>query len=138
MAGIGLNPVAMQAAPAAASPPQDPSGDGGFDGLMRISLERRDAQPATQEQQVRKLANQLVSVALIKPLLAQARQSPFRSELFHGGHGEQVFSEHLDTVIADRVAMRSNFDVADAIYRHLTGQRTIAGAATGAAVDQHG
>ena len=80
-------------------------GAGGFADLMRLSFDRMDA-GRTQREQVNALANQFVAIALVKPLLAEARQSPFQSQLLHGGHGEAMFQEHLDTVITGRVAQR--------------------------------
>lgn len=90
-----------------------------FDSMLRTSLDRVDQSPKTTKEQVRQLAGQLVSVALIKPMLAQARNSPFKSDLLHGGQGETIFQEHLDTVLSDRIAKRTELPIVDAMYRRL-------------------
>ena len=90
-----------------------------FTELMRVSFDRQNGGSDAKEKQLKDAANQLVSVAFIKPMMAQMRESPFKNEMFHGGQGETVFQEHLDTVLADRVASRSRFSIADAIYRKI-------------------
>ncbi len=103
---------------------------GRFTELMRVSFDRQpDA--AGEKEELRNAANQLVAVAFIKPLMAQMRESPFRNGMFHGGQGETIFQEHLDTVIADRISARSNFSIADAVYRRMSrSARTVSGEAT--------
>lgn len=90
-----------------------------FTELMRVSFDRQNGGGDSREKQLRDTANQLVSVAFIKPMMAQMRESPFKNEMFHGGQGETVFQEHLDTVLADRIASRTNYSLADAIYRKI-------------------
>ena len=90
-----------------------------FTDLMRLSFDRNNGGGDAKEKQLKDAANQLVSVAFIKPMMAQMRQSPFKNEMFHGGQGETVFQEHLDTVMADRIAGRTNYSLADAIYRRI-------------------
>ena len=90
-----------------------------FTELMRVSFDRQ-AETTGENEELRNAANQLVSVAFIKPLMAQMRESPFKNEMFHGGQGETIFQEHLDTVIADRISSRSDFSIADAVYRRMS------------------
>ncbi len=90
-----------------------------FTELMRVSFDRLNSGEKSKEEQVREAANQLVSVAFIKPMMAQMRQSPFKTEMFGGGPGEAMFQEHMDTVLADRIATRTNYSIADAIYRRI-------------------
>jgi hypothetical protein len=54
----------------------------------------------------REAAEQLVGIALFLPLLKQARENPFKTELFHGGPGEERFAGQFDQQIADRLAQR--------------------------------
>ena len=100
-----------------------------FEDLLRVSFEKASDAARSPKQTMHDLANQFVSIAFIKPMLAEARKSPFQSDLFHGGLGEQMFQEHLDTVIADRIAKRTNMPLADAVVKHLI---------KGMKVDQHG
>jgi len=73
----------------------------------------------TREQQVREASNQLVATSFIKPMLASVRNDPFRSDLFHGGSAEDMFAEHLDTELADRIASRMSLGLGDAISRRM-------------------
>ena len=54
----------------------------------------------------REAAEQLVGIALFLPLLKQARENPFKTDLFHGGPGEERFASQFDQQIADRLAQR--------------------------------
>ena len=64
-------------------------------------------------------ADQLVATAFILPLLEQARQDPFKSDLFHGGRGEEVFGQQLDVIFADRITASANFGISDAIDKQF-------------------
>ncbi|MCC7408962.1 MAG: rod-binding protein [Phycisphaeraceae bacterium] len=69
--------------------------------------------------QARKAAEQLVSTALVVPLLKQMRQDPFRTELFHGGQAEETFGSQLDQIFADRTVQGANFPLVSAIEKQL-------------------
>jgi len=73
----------------------------------------------TVEKQIEQLANQFVSIAFIKPMMEQMRNSPFKSEMFSGGSGGDMFQQQLDTVISDRISQRANFPIAKAVYDTL-------------------
>ena len=64
-------------------------------------------------------AQQLVGSAFVLPLLQQLRTDPLRSELFHGGTGEDLFGQKLDTIIADNIVRRADFPLARAIYDRI-------------------
>ncbi len=70
--------------------------------------------------ELREAAAQLVSAAFLRPLLAEARQDPFRSDLFHGGRGEEIFGEQFDGLLADRITEAADFPVTDAIVRRFS------------------
>ena len=65
--------------------------------------------------QARAAAEQFVATAFIVPMLAQMRNDPFRSDLFHGGFAEDAFQSQLDTILADRVTQRANLPLVDSI-----------------------
>lgn len=71
----------------------------------------------------RQTAEELVATALVQPLLAQLRDNPFKSDLFHGGQAEDIFGQQLDTILSDRIVQGSRLPVVDAVYRTLM-QRT--------------
>ena len=88
-----------------------PAGRGDFNAALTSAGRDR--------QQVRDAAKQFVSTAFIMPLLAQARQDPFRSELFHGGQAEEMFGQQLDQHYADAMVNGMNFPLVDAIEKFV-------------------
>lgn len=91
-----------------------------FQRLLWLRDTATDRVQAPSPQRLRQAAQQLVATTLIQPMLAQARQDPFKSELFHGGQGEEMFAAQLDTLLADRIAQRTDFPIVKAIERYLT------------------
>ena len=85
-----------------------------------------------REAEAREAAQDMVAVTLLMPLLKQVRNDPFRSDLFHGGQGEEAFGAQLDQQIAQSMSRSMKFPLTDAITRHLT-----RGAGAGK-VDRHG
>jgi len=80
----------------------------------------KDAELA-QTDDAREAAQQLIATTLVMPILSQARKDPFRSEMFHGGFGEDAFGAQLDTVLADRIAAGPQMQpLVDSVYRQLT------------------
>jgi len=77
----------------------------------------RAAKP--QEDQALQAAQDLVSITLLQPLLAQARQDPFKSDLFHGGFAEDAFGDKMDSITAQQIAQRTNFPIVDAVYNWM-------------------
>ncbi len=71
------------------------------------------------EDEARQAARSLVSIGLIQPLLAQIRDDPFRSDLFHGGRGEEAFGAKLDAILAERMTQASGFNIVDAVYQKI-------------------
>lgn len=90
--------------------------------LNRPGTAKESQMSDTQKDDVRQAAQQLVSSALILPMLQQIRSSSLKSEMFHGGFSEDAFGAQLDTELADRMVAKSNFPIVDAIYRKMTGQ----------------
>ena len=89
-----------------------------------------DRFPKSNVDQARSAAQEFVAITLVGPLLAQARQDPFRSDLFHGGFAEDAFGAQLDSIIAQRITRATDLSIVDAVYNQLT--------ATGTKVNAHG
>ncbi|MCE9590135.1 MAG: hypothetical protein K8S99_06390 [Planctomycetes bacterium] len=79
-----------------------------------------DRRQAGRADEAHRAAQQLVSSTLVLPILQQARKDPFKSELFHGGKGEDLFGANMDQIFADRITSASNFPLVDAVYRAIT------------------
>ena len=88
----------------------------------------RHVQP--QEDQAREAAAALVAFTLIKPLLAQARQDPFRADLFHGGFAEDTFGDQLDSIVAQQITRATKLPIVEAVYDRVMNP--------GRKVDPHG
>jgi len=88
--------------------------------------------------QVREQARMFVATALIHPLLAQMRDDPFRSDLFHGGFAEDAFASQLDTILSDRIVDQMDTRAAaqpneaggsalvELVYRHIVRHPAVA------------
>jgi Rod binding domain-containing protein len=79
----------------------------------------REPVERSQEDQLREQAQKWVSQTFFGTLLKQMRNSPFKSEVFSGGRGGEVFSNMLDQHLADRMARGSGRRLADSIVRKL-------------------
>ncbi|MEM9883383.1 MAG: rod-binding protein [Planctomycetota bacterium] len=77
------------------------------------------ASRGTERDEAHAAADQLVATAFVLPLLAQARNSPFRSELFDGGRAEAAFGQQLDVIFAENITRAANFGLGDAIAKRL-------------------
>ncbi len=86
---------------------------------------------------LRKSSEQLVATTFVMPMLAQMRNDPFKSDLFHGGQMEEVFGQRLDTLLAERIVAKSDFSIVDAVYRSVI-QRSPALSGSAKGVDTHG
>ncbi|WP_432799091.1 rod-binding protein [Poriferisphaera sp. WC338] len=87
-------------------------------GGVTVADKEEDKQ-AELEQKVRQAAEQLVASAFVTPMLKQMRSDPFKTELFHGGRGEDIFMQQWDTQVADHMVKRQGFDMVDAVYNQI-------------------
>lgn len=88
------------------------------DGFERsLGMAVRD--PSDVESQVREQATQLVGLALFVPLLRQMRDDPMKSDLTHGGFGEDALTEHFDQEVAARLAERGGAPIAQVVTRRV-------------------
>lgn len=129
----------------------DASGATGAEVTGKTFLERLQAaqvkKPLTQEE-ARKVAGDLVSNALIMPVLKQIRRDPFgQNTIFSAGKGEKAFGPEFDMQLADRIAHSPKMTVTDALANRLVtrGQVKTQGPAKqsdepkiGSGVDVHG
>ncbi len=72
-----------------------------------------------QHKELRDAASQLVGMTFYAPMLQMSRDSTFKSELFHGGAGEDAFASHLDTILTERLSAARRHPLADTVYRYL-------------------
>jgi Rod binding domain-containing protein len=72
-----------------------------------------------EHQQLTQSARKLVAQTFFGTLLKQMRDSPFKSELFSGGRGGEVFGEMRDQHLAERMADGAGRRLADSIVKHI-------------------
>jgi Rod binding domain-containing protein len=93
-----------------------------FDALLAGKRAAGGQDAASRRAEAREAANGLVSVTFLMPMLKMMREDPFKSEMFHGGRGEEIFGAQLDEVLADRMAQSMQLPLADAVYRRILGE----------------
>ncbi len=76
-------------------------------------------QKADVERGLRKSINEFVGTVFYGQLLKAMRNSPLKSDIGHGGRGEDVFAGQLDIELSQQIGRASGFDLTDAIYRRL-------------------
>ncbi len=87
------------------------------------TIDTQSSEPLTKEQKkMRKAADELVAFSFILPMLKQIRNDPFRSELFHGGQGEEIWGSQLDQTLANRLSERLSLSIGKAVYEQFAQQ----------------
>lgn len=93
--------------------------DAAFAQLLHTADPATDRTPRSTDAQTREAAESLVASTFIGPLLAQVRQDPFRSDLFHGGLAEDIFAAQLDSTLAQRITHATAMPLVDAVYNRV-------------------
>jgi Rod binding domain-containing protein len=89
-------------------------------GITRARLdEAEQANTQTNREDLQKQAEKLVSQTFFGTMFKQMRNSPFKSELFSGGRGGEVFHSLMDQHLADRMAQGAGNDLVQSIVKHL-------------------
>lgn len=92
---------------------------GGKDFAAMLTGSESIGHTAMKNDELRDAADQLVATAFILPMLEQARNDPFKSDMFHGGKGEEVFGQQLDVIFADNITKSANFGISDALVQRF-------------------
>lgn len=71
--------------------------------------------------EAKQAAEQFVASSLIFPLLKQMQNDPFKTDLFHGGFGEDAFMQQWNQVIADRMTQRADLPIVREVENRLMG-----------------
>lgn len=93
-----------------------------FKSLMNIKVRPQvdpsQLDPKTQTK-LKEVTSQFLSAALYLPLMKQMREDPFKTEMFHGGMGEDMFNQQMDQQMADRLASSSSGQLGESIYKRF-------------------
>lgn len=118
-AGAGAMPmVARAGSPAALRDRQ-----GLFDSVLRGVREEPAAPGESPDEamrrRVRASAEEFISMALVQPILKQAREANQAPPPFGPGEGERSFGHLADAQVARRIVRSARFGVVDAVERQL-------------------
>jgi hypothetical protein len=72
---------------------------------------------------LRQLAGKTVGSAFYGTVFQMIRKSPFKTEIGHGGRGEEVFAAQLHGLFAERMGEARGHNLGDVLYRRLERQQ---------------
>lgn len=88
--------------------------------LFEQALSKAGAGPdASPEGRAREAAEQLVSAALVSPVLKMLRESTGAAEPFAPSTGERTFRQMQDTMIAQRMVKAAHWPLIDTLARRM-------------------
>lgn len=124
-----MNPIAAQLASFStvkpAAPPRTTRSPqtSALRGADAVDKEATDAAFAEKlkraKENMGKTAQTMVAQMLVLPLLKQVRDDPFKSEMFHGGFGEDVFGAQLDEQFSQQLANIDRMPLTQTVAKDL-------------------
>ena len=97
---------------------------------MSIQKSDKTADPNAQDAAALRKAAEDFEAVFLAQMLKQMRNTIHKEEMFHGGPGEDVFTELLDEQFAKKMAATNSVGIADVLFRQLSIQYGIAGEAS--------
>jgi hypothetical protein len=85
-------------------------------------LEQLKQQFSKKRQEVREGVEQFVAFAFVKPMFDMLRNDPFKSDLLHGGYGEDVFAQELHVHWRNAITSSPKFPLVDELTDSFVGQ----------------
>jgi hypothetical protein len=83
--------------------------------LKAMDIGSAQAKRSAALEPLRDTVNQAVGAVFFGPLLRSARSSAFKSEIGHGGRGEDVFQNQMDQILIERAGRASGNRITEAI-----------------------
>jgi len=108
-----------------------------FQQRLKVAVDEPARDEQARQESLRKSSQQLVATTFVMPMLAQMREDPFKSDLFHGGQTEDIFGQQIDTILAERIVAKADFSIVDAVYRTIA-ERASMSVDQAQGVDTHG
>jgi len=90
-----------------------------FAAILSKRVERPGSELATPEDQAKDAARQLVSIALVQPLLAQLRETSQAAPPFAPTSAERQFRAMSDAQLAQDIVKAGNFPLIDVLARQM-------------------
>jgi Rod binding domain-containing protein len=86
-----------------------------------VPLERFAAQPATpveQARRVRDVFQEFVGETFYRQMLKSMRESVGKPAYFHGGRGEEVFTNQFDQVLSESLSKANGSEFSNGMFAH--------------------
>ena len=90
-----------------------------FAAILSRSMDHPGATQATPQEQAKDAARQLVSIALVQPLLSQLRETSQAAPPFAPTSAERQFRAMSDAQLAQDIVKASNFPLVDVLARQM-------------------
>lgn len=74
---------------------------------------------------LRDAAGKTVGSTFYGTIFQMMRKSPFKTEIGHGGRGEEVFAAQLHGILAERMGECRKNNLSDVLYRRLEKQQRL-------------
>jgi len=87
-------------------------------------MKNLNPKPQLQNPRLREAAGKAVGSAFYGTIFQMIRESPFKTNIGHGGRGEEVFSAQLHGVLAERLGPSNRHDLSDVLYGRLEKQQS--------------
>ena len=73
---------------------------------------------ATQARQkdLREAINQVIGSVFFGPLMQSMRSSTLKSDIGHGGRGEEIFSAQLDQILVERAGSATSYELGNVLF----------------------
>lgn len=104
--------------------PAQPAGSPDARADFASILARAGARDAPPAQKARESAEQLVSIALVQPILAQARSANHAPPPFAPNQAQRTFGAMLDAQISHSIVKSQHWGLVDAVARRVLKQGT--------------
>lgn len=117
LGALSLVGVGAEAAGLAGTPTR---GGGAFGAALERAVSEGGEPPAVASEKAREAAEELVSAALVRPVLSRMRASNAAEAPFAPGLWEKTFGPMLDAEMSSRIVRAGGFDLVDRLAQSLT------------------
>ena len=87
-----------------------------------FELSGAEGQPSTSDKEFRETFNQFVGQTFFGQLMASMRKSVGKSDLLHGGRGEEIFQSKMDQIVVEKMSEATADQIANPMFELLNQQ----------------
>jgi murein DD-endopeptidase MepM/ murein hydrolase activator NlpD len=89
-------------------------------GTEPVKAQAKTAEQTAQEKAELKKACQMFEAQFLKMLWKEMRKTVQQNKLFHGGYGEEMFTDLLDQAVSDESVKKGSMGIADMLERQFS------------------